>query len=59
VLIYERAGTPCGVVLFNDHDPVAGTAEWGFFLTSTDCRNATSCSPWLELEKSRRVRPTS
>jgi UDP-4-amino-4,6-dideoxy-N-acetyl-beta-L-altrosamine N-acetyltransferase len=32
VLIFRYRGHDCGVVTFNDHDEVAGTAEWGFFL---------------------------
>ncbi len=52
VLIYERAGIPSGVVLFNDHDLVAGTAEWGFFLDVDGLQQRGELLPaWLELEK--------
>lgn len=52
VLIYERGDTPCGVVLFNDHDPVAGTAEWGFFLDIDGLEARGELLPaWLEMEK--------
>lgn len=52
VLIYERGGVPCGVVMFNDHDPVARTAEWGFFLDVDGLDARGELLPaWMELEK--------
>ena len=51
VLIYERSGEPCGVVLINDHDPVARTAEWGFFLDVAGLERRGELLPaWIELE---------
>jgi RimJ/RimL family protein N-acetyltransferase len=52
VLIFEADGTPCGVVLINDHDPIARTAEWGFFLDvdGLDPRGALLTS-WIQLER--------
>jgi RimJ/RimL family protein N-acetyltransferase len=52
VLVFEYAGMPCGVVTINDHDPVAGTAEWGFFLDVEGLEERGQLLPaWLELEK--------
>lgn len=52
VLIYERGGVGCGVVMFNDHDPVAGTAEWGFFLDVDGLQARGELLPaWIELER--------
>jgi RimJ/RimL family protein N-acetyltransferase len=52
VLIFEYDGTACGVVTINDHDPVAGTAEWGFFLDVDGLQGRGSLLPaWIELER--------
>jgi RimJ/RimL family protein N-acetyltransferase len=52
VLIFEYEGVPCGVVTINDHDPVAGTAEWGFFLDVDGLEARGQLLPaWMELEK--------
>src|SRR5262245_12584327 len=52
VLIFERAGTPCGVVTINDYDPVARTAEWGFFLDVEGLTQRGELLPaWMELER--------
>jgi RimJ/RimL family protein N-acetyltransferase len=52
VLIFEHGGVPCGVVTINDHDPDAGTAEWGFFLDVDGLQERGTLLPaWLELEK--------
>jgi RimJ/RimL family protein N-acetyltransferase len=52
VLVFERAGTPCGIVLINDHDPVARTAEWGFFLDVDGLEPRGELLPaWIELER--------
>ncbi|MGI5245967.1 GNAT family N-acetyltransferase [Dactylosporangium sp. CA-139066] len=52
VLIFSHAGHDCGVVTFNDHDPAAGTAEWGFFLDVDGLQARGELLPaWLELEK--------
>jgi UDP-4-amino-4,6-dideoxy-N-acetyl-beta-L-altrosamine N-acetyltransferase len=52
VLIFRYRGHDCGVVTFNDHDEVAGTAEWGFFL-DVDGLEARGelLAAWMELEK--------
>ena len=51
-LIFEYSGIPCGVVTINDHDPVAGTAEWGFFLDVDGLGERGELLPaWLSLEK--------
>ncbi|MEV6928767.1 GNAT family N-acetyltransferase [Dactylosporangium sp. NPDC051485] len=53
VLIFSYAGRDCGVVTFNDHDPVAGSAEWGFFLDVDGLQERGELLPaWLELERS-------
>lgn len=52
VLIYERDGAGCGVVLFNDHDAAAGVAEWGFFLDVDGLQARGELLPaWIELER--------
>lgn len=52
VLIFERDGVACGVVMFNDHDPVTGTAEWGFFLDVDGLQARGELLPaWMELER--------
>ena len=52
VLVFEYEGTPSGVVTINDHDPVAGTAEWGFFLDVDGLQRRGSLLPaWMELER--------
>jgi UDP-4-amino-4,6-dideoxy-N-acetyl-beta-L-altrosamine N-acetyltransferase len=50
VLIFERAGKACGVVTIMDHDPVARTAEWGFFLDIDGLQNDL-LPAWMELER--------
>ncbi|MER7006898.1 GNAT family N-acetyltransferase [Dactylosporangium sp. NPDC000555] len=53
VLIFAYGGHDCGVVTFNDHDPAAGTAEWGFFLDVDGLRERGELLPaWMELERS-------
>jgi RimJ/RimL family protein N-acetyltransferase len=52
VLIFSFAGRDCGVVTFNNHDPSAGTAEWGFFLDVDGLQERGELLPaWMELEK--------
>lgn len=52
VLIFEYEGVPAGVMLVNDHDPAAGTAEWGFFLDVQGLEERDQLLPaWMELEK--------
>ncbi|WP_238008315.1 GNAT family N-acetyltransferase [Dactylosporangium sp. AC04546] len=52
VLIFSYHGADCGVVTFNDHDPEAGTAEWGFFLDVDGLTERGELLPaWMELEK--------
>jgi RimJ/RimL family protein N-acetyltransferase len=52
VLIFEYEGVPCGVMLINDYDPDAGTAEWGFFLDVDGLQERGELTPaWLALEK--------
>ncbi|WP_433211738.1 GNAT family N-acetyltransferase [Dactylosporangium sp. CS-047395] len=52
VLIFNYRGRDCGVVTFNDHDPSAGTAEWGFFLDVDGLEARGELLPaWMELEK--------
>lgn len=52
VLIFEYAGSPCGAITINDHDPVAGTAEWGFFLDVDGLTERGTLLPaWLELQR--------
>lgn len=52
VLMYEFDGAPAGVVIFRDHDPVARTAEWGFFLDVDGLRARGSLlAVWVGLER--------
>jgi UDP-4-amino-4,6-dideoxy-N-acetyl-beta-L-altrosamine N-acetyltransferase len=52
VLIFEWRGRPAGVVMFLDHDPVARTAEWGFFLDVDGLSEERQLLPaWMELER--------
>jgi RimJ/RimL family protein N-acetyltransferase len=52
VLIFEYKGVSSGVVTINDHDRLAGTAEWGFFLDVDGLEQRGTLLPaWLELEK--------
>jgi RimJ/RimL family protein N-acetyltransferase len=52
VLVFEYQGAPAGVVTVNDHDPVAGTAEWGFFLDVDGLTERGALLPaWMELER--------
>lgn len=52
VLIFTYNGNDCGVVMFNDHDADAGTAEWGFFLDVDGLEERGELLPaWMELEK--------
>ena len=52
VLIFERDGLARGAVIFQSHDPVAGTAEWGFFLDVDGLRPRGELLPaWMELER--------
>ena len=52
VLIFDYQGVPSGVVTINDHDHLAGTAEWGFFLDVDGLEARGALLPaWLELEK--------
>jgi len=52
VLVFEYEGRPCGVVTINDHDPVARTAEWGFFLDVEGLEARRELLPaWMALER--------
>lgn len=52
VLVYEFGGVPAGAVIFRDHDRVAGTAEWGFFLDVDGLRARDSLlAAWVGLER--------
>jgi UDP-4-amino-4,6-dideoxy-N-acetyl-beta-L-altrosamine N-acetyltransferase len=52
VLIYERAGRPAGVVTITDHDPVARSASWGYYLDLAGLRERGDLLPaWLEVER--------
>ncbi|MCA2217898.1 GNAT family N-acetyltransferase [Jidongwangia harbinensis] len=52
VLMYEHAGSACGVVTINDHDPVERRAEWGFFLDVDGLRSrGTLSAAWIGLER--------
>jgi UDP-4-amino-4,6-dideoxy-N-acetyl-beta-L-altrosamine N-acetyltransferase len=52
VLIFEYDEVPSGVVIFKDHDPVAGSAEWGFFLDSDGLTASGRLFPaWIALER--------
>lgn len=52
VLVYEVDGVPAGAVIFRDHDPVARTAEWGFFLDVDGLRDRGALlTAWIELER--------
>jgi len=52
VLVFSYLGTPSGVVLINNHDPVARTAEWGFFLDVDGLDARGQLLPaWIQLEK--------
>jgi UDP-4-amino-4,6-dideoxy-N-acetyl-beta-L-altrosamine N-acetyltransferase len=52
VLIFSYRDIPCGVVTINGYDPVAGTAEWGFFLDVDGLNERGELLPaWVELEK--------
>ncbi|WP_030174252.1 GNAT family N-acetyltransferase [Spirillospora albida] len=52
-LIYERAGTPAGVVNFFDHDRDAATAAWGIYLDIEGLghRSGDLMGAWMELER--------
>jgi RimJ/RimL family protein N-acetyltransferase len=52
VLIFEHRRTPCAVVIFKDHDRVARSAEWGFFLDIDGLRPAGELlGAWIALER--------
>lgn len=52
VLVYEHAGTPCGVVTVTDYDPGRSSAEWGFFLDVDGLRAAGNLyAAWIGLEQ--------
>jgi RimJ/RimL family protein N-acetyltransferase len=52
VLVYEIDCGPAGVVIFQDHDHVARTAEWGFFLDVDGLRARDRLLPvWIRLER--------
>jgi RimJ/RimL family protein N-acetyltransferase len=51
-LVFSYRDIPCGVVTINDYDPVARTAEWGFFLDVDGLDARGELLPaWIELEK--------
>ena len=51
-LVFSHAGNDAGVVLFNDHDRTARTAEWGFFLDVDGLESRSELMPaWVELER--------
>jgi UDP-4-amino-4,6-dideoxy-N-acetyl-beta-L-altrosamine N-acetyltransferase len=49
VLIYAHQGAPAGVVLFSDIDPVAKSAEWGFYLDIVGL-GKNLLAAWMRLE---------
>ncbi len=52
VLVYEFDGSPAGAVIFQDHDRVARTAEWGFFLDVDGLRaRGDLFAGWVGLER--------
>jgi UDP-4-amino-4,6-dideoxy-N-acetyl-beta-L-altrosamine N-acetyltransferase len=52
VLIFEYGGRPSGVVIFKDHDPVEGSAEWGFFLDSDRLKASGELfAAWIAMER--------
>jgi UDP-4-amino-4,6-dideoxy-N-acetyl-beta-L-altrosamine N-acetyltransferase len=52
VLIFEYGGRAAGAVIFKDHDPVDGSAEWGFFLDSEGLkRTGDLFAAWVALER--------
>lgn len=52
VFIFSHNGHDCGVVMFNDHDETAASAEWGFFLDVDGLEERGELLPaWMELEK--------
>lgn len=52
VLVYEFDGVPAGAVIFRDHDRVARTAEWGFFLDVDGLAARGGLLPaWIGLER--------
>jgi RimJ/RimL family protein N-acetyltransferase len=52
VLLFWYRGEPAGVVIFKDLEPVAGRAEWGFFLDVDRLRPAGRLfAAWIALER--------
>lgn len=52
VLIYERDGSPCGVVNFFDHEPESRSAMWGIYLDSAGLgRSGELLGSWWDCER--------
>jgi UDP-4-amino-4,6-dideoxy-N-acetyl-beta-L-altrosamine N-acetyltransferase len=52
VLIYERAGVPCGVVTFHDIDRRARTADWSFYVDNEGlAESGELLGAWVGLER--------
>jgi UDP-4-amino-4,6-dideoxy-N-acetyl-beta-L-altrosamine N-acetyltransferase len=52
VLIFDHRDVPSGVVLVMEHDPVARSAEWGFFLDVDGLTERDELIPaWVALER--------
>jgi UDP-4-amino-4,6-dideoxy-N-acetyl-beta-L-altrosamine N-acetyltransferase len=52
VLIYERSGTPAGVVTFFDLDAEAGVGWWGYYLDNDGLTAAGALFPaWIAIQR--------
>lgn len=51
-LIYERQGTPCGVVTFFDYDAEKGTSWWGYYLDNDGLEKRGELLPaWIQIQR--------
>lgn len=52
VLIYERGGTPAGVVSLFDYDEQAGSAWWGYYLDNDTLTARGELLPaWIQIQR--------
>lgn len=52
VLVYERSGTPSGVVTFFDIDAEARSAWWGYYLDNDGLNAAGALFPaWIQIQR--------
>jgi len=52
VLVFEHEGVPAGAVTMSGHDPVTGTASWGFYLDleGLEARGG-ALSAWMAVQR--------